>query len=751
MRLTLRTLLAYMDDILEPQDHEELEKRIESSDFAHDLIHRTRDTMRRLRLTAPPVKGEGMGLDPNTVAEYLDNTLPADQVADFERVCLESDVHLAEVASCHHVLTMVLGEPAEIDPDVRRRMYALPAQPPEEKKLRIEPAHAPMPVDVAGTVTVAMAAPMAVSAPVRRVEVPDYLRAAEPSWLKRLLPAAAALLVLGGVSYFAFRSGGWLRESTQLAENSAPPATPPVAGTTPSNPEQPSGPEQVAEQPAIEAEPPEPEATMPAEVAPAAEDAGARPADSEAVETAEAPPLPPQPIDPMDDSTALTPAPLIAEPVLPPADNSIPGTSEATPEGTVTPPSELVDSSATPDALPPDEAAPADATAEVASDAAAEPPGPPTLGTLSSAGQVLLRHEPDGTWMRVPPRAAILAPTELLALPTYRPIVALATGLNVQMLGGTLVKLDASEALAPRMTLVYGQVLLINTAMGELSMPLRIGDVEATVRLLPNATLAIDANRMFQPGTDAIKVAAPVVATFYAPSGGVAWQSPDLKLDVADPGMWQLAGDSVGPLQAYEPTTWIDGEPLNYWEQMSSPAIERQITIDQPVDLQLLGLYDATKRKEEKALLTECSMHVGQFVPFVRSLKDENQFPEWGRQITALRSAMARSPELAQQVLDTLVEQRGADKAPDLYQLLCGFSPAQIGATPEEVQVGALKRLIDWLESDQPDFRVLAFYNLKEITRKQLSYNPTGNAEGRARAVRQWRQRLKDNELSPAP
>ena len=761
MRLTLRTLLAYMDDILEPQDHEELEKRIESSDFAHDLIHRTRDTMRRLRLTAPPVKGEGMGLDPNTVAEYLDNTLPADQVADFERVCLESDVHLAEVASCHHVLTMVLGEPAEIDPEVRRRMYALPTQAPEEKKLRIEPAHVPMPADVAGTVTVAMAAPMAVSAPVRRVEVPDYLRAAEPSWLKRLLPVAAALLVLGGVSYFAFRPGGWLRERTQLAENAVPPAAPPVAGTTPS--------EQVVEQPAAEGEPPaalgeadtsaavEPEATMPADVAPAAEGAGTEPAESETAtaETAESlpsepPPLPPQSSDTAEDAAALTPGPVIEGPGLPPAEPSFPGASAAPPEETATPSSEVVDSSATADPLRPDEAAPADATAEVESDAAAEPPGPPTLGTLSSAGQVVLRHEPDGTWMRVRPRSAIVAGAELLALPTYRPIVALATGLNVQMLGGTLVKLDASEALAPRMTLVYGQVLLINTAMGELSVPLRIGEVEAVVRLQPNATLAIDANRMFQPGTDAIKVAAPVVATFYAPAGGVAWQSPDATLDATEPGMWQLAGDSVGPVQAYEPTTWIDGETLNYWEQMSSPAIERQITIDQPVDLQLLGLYDATKRKEEKALLTECSMHVGQFVPFVRSLKDQNQFPEWDRQIAALRRAMARSPELAQQVLDTLVEQRGADKAPDLYQLLCGFSPAQIGATPEEVQVGALKQLIDWLESDQLDYRVLAFYNLKQITGKQLSYNPAGNAESRARAVRQWRQRLKDNELSPA-
>jgi hypothetical protein len=124
MRLTLRTLLAYLDDTLPPNEIKAIGQKVAESDTAQELIERIKQVTRRRRLTTPPTNGPG-ALDANTVAEYLDSELSSEQVAELEKLAIESDVHLAEIAASHQILTLVLGEPAQVPPTARERMYAL--------------------------------------------------------------------------------------------------------------------------------------------------------------------------------------------------------------------------------------------------------------------------------------------------------------------------------------------------------------------------------------------------------------------------------------------------------------------------------------------------------------------------------------------------------------------------------------------------------------------------------------------------
>ncbi len=108
MRLTLRTLLAYRDRVLNPTDRGDLHARIQKSEFASNLLRRVDAVAHRQGLGSPPVIGKGPGGDPNSVAEYLDDALQAAQVPEFERVCLVSDAQLSELVHCHEMLSTAL-------------------------------------------------------------------------------------------------------------------------------------------------------------------------------------------------------------------------------------------------------------------------------------------------------------------------------------------------------------------------------------------------------------------------------------------------------------------------------------------------------------------------------------------------------------------------------------------------------------------------------------------------------------------
>lgn len=122
MRLTLRTLLAYLDDRLAPGQAKEIGQKLKSSPFAMDLAERIKSVVRRRRL-AKDTPGQKT-IDANLIAEYLDDQLSTELVALIEKEILASDGSLAEVAATHQILGL-LSDPVELNDSQKERLYKL--------------------------------------------------------------------------------------------------------------------------------------------------------------------------------------------------------------------------------------------------------------------------------------------------------------------------------------------------------------------------------------------------------------------------------------------------------------------------------------------------------------------------------------------------------------------------------------------------------------------------------------------------
>lgn len=121
MRLTLRTLLAWRDGLVHGPEHDDLAAKVASSTVAPRLVERMAELGARADLASP-------SSDANTVAEFLDNTLPADQLEVFERVCLESEMQFAEAAECHSLLAELLRDAkasSTLDPSSIEQLLAV--------------------------------------------------------------------------------------------------------------------------------------------------------------------------------------------------------------------------------------------------------------------------------------------------------------------------------------------------------------------------------------------------------------------------------------------------------------------------------------------------------------------------------------------------------------------------------------------------------------------------------------------------
>jgi hypothetical protein len=736
MRLNLQLLLAYLDDLLEPAESAHVVELLEASETAPSLLNRIRDVTRRLRLSAPAVSGSEMGLDPNTVAEYLDRTMPAERLADVEGVCLESDMHLAEVAACHQIVALAMGEPAQVDAASRRRMYGLVAEPAPAKpalataaKSLIKPARTTPAAKPAAAeprpeaprarekVPLVAATPRAakheIPAPAFSTtihwqeeaaapQVPREVRSSPPRHLFRRM-AIAMTLAWGALAGWPHAARWW--EGPQGVE---------------------SADARYEEFPEVEPAAPG-ERHRPVEVA-AAPDSGDPPG-TEGPGTS-------QPVEiPRDPSGA----PLSStSPIAGPRPRALTRGHEAD-----SPPSPPGGAQQVSFHLP---TGPNEPVREIRPAVAMRPVGPVEkpagvveVGQVVSTGQVILRQGPErGEWLPLSSGARISSGDRLVAPPQFRPTILLGDGLLVELPPETMVELLAPDSDdTPGLKVLYGRLVVRGH---QRSRGLRISAAAWQAKLAfegETGSLAVEVRPFRSAGTEPEKETARSAVDVYAVRGrafvddGVSLGSldaPSRTVISKLPGERVEAGGDT-PAWSHAPETFTV-EDLR-----ATTIVSGRLSAGEPAVGALVKAAIDRQHPEVRQLAARWLGCLGEFQALVASLSDPDLRPGLREQsVRALRDGLARGPEWATLVRVACRQCRG-EAGDDRYRLLWGF-------TPEQMSEGAAERLLAGLDHNDLDVRVLSFWNLQTHTGHSLYYRPEQPASQRRQSIERWKERL---------
>jgi hypothetical protein len=148
------------------------------------------------------------------------------------------------------------------------------------------------------------------------------------------------------------------------------------------------------------------------------------------------------------------------------------------------------------------------------------------------------------------------------------------------------------------------------------------------------------------------------------------------------------------------------------------------------------------RKVEFKSLGAQCLALLDEFEPLIATFNDPDQRPMWSIEIASVKAALARGSATAAKVHEAFVKQHGEELGTELYRMFLGY-------TKEQLEGGEATKLVDFLNHDNLDCRVLAFANLQEITNKTFNYRPEATAASRAQPLRRWQEELQNHAIVP--
>lgn len=721
MRLTLRTLLAYLDDVLSPADTTIIGQKIQESPMAQLLVSRIREVMRRRRLKAPEVFGPEMGIDPNIVSQYLDNTLPPEQYADVERVLLASDEMLAETAACHQVLTLILGETTEVPQSSRERLYALgPVEissqlaVPHDTSLTVK-SRTPESIS---TRNASVSAREEAAKPTRIEDerittVPDYLKPAP--WPNRIFPSAVVALLIV-ICAAVLTPGLWtgvqqanIEIQRKVVREKIEPAV--VAEAATDATEAKEGTIEVASNQTDGVVLPEP--------------ASSNPASAELPEGLD-------PAPPKDDSDQPAPDSKVTEPV----DGSIP-------------PAPSKEASPNEPALAPKP----------------NPIAPEILAELqvaysSNEGVLVRRDEVKRHWFLVPHQSG-LAPGQVIANiePFDGTLELEKAGIRATMVGETVVQLlQPSETALQGLAVLRGRVLLQTTRQedeGRRTIGIAIGTEDLWKLELQSGTVcALEVTPRESSQFQRVNDYQWYVATLYVISGSATWSNRTGNSDV----IGQFSALNIIPERAATVRStpmpfasapdWCDAakrriQPLRRYQTVFEKAFEA----DQPVEQTMLTLVKSSKNAKIAELGTRCLAATDDSTALVEILAECPHEEARFAARDGLRQWLPMNPVYGQRLRTDLETHYPPADADAVYRMLWGFSR-------EDVKGSKLTSMLftTWMRSTRLEIRELADYWVERLTGRKTEYRASGAPTQRESQVHRMEEQIeRDNGLIKGP
>jgi hypothetical protein len=744
MRLTLRTLLAYRDGVLDPKDAEVLEAKIQESSTAQQISQRIEQDMRNRKIAPIPVDAREFGFEANRVAEFLDDTIPTETLPEMERQCLENSMLLCEIGCCHQILSRALTIPATIPNSLRQRVRNLTSQPISHsgnltrilenhgQLRRFDPANVPL--------ANANANPSANRSDSRESisslkipgselrpsgielndglgrQVPEYLIGSDRTWMKRAAAVSLLLVALVLVGAYAIGPIGRVQALLKKADrsNSADQAAPAVVPA--------------------EAKAPKPQQDASKVDVPSTNESIAQPTPAEPAVTS--------------DTVA--------------AGDAVPGDAMVTGVEDSASPTKVV-------AEAPNMSLEKEKESVGSNDLETSRPEPSSASprmqwlplTKESGASIVLQGTVDpetkvASWVRMNAGQFAEVGQRLVVPPLQRTEINIEPGLRWLSASENALELlpakETSSTPRPRIAFTSGKAIVF-AAPGALSLELECHGLEITVQFAqPDASMAIEMVTAFVPVEEAAladgRLETSSVVRLFSVEGELKYtiargNSPNPPSDQGTLSVGQYiqveTGKEIAQKELKETPTWFRSSadrPIDLLAIADFQKVMNECPANE-IDAELQKLT-GRRQAEMVAIASRTRMMLGDYSQLFSAdgvFNRKDLRIHWQTLLGQLIQSLGLEPNRARFIERIREDLPG--RANSILTLLVPKSQSQLAA-------GADKLLVESLSSSFVDERILAIQQLVSITNKSLGYQPDKNPTD---TIPAWRKALSKNEI----